>query len=67
MAGDYYTITNYAARPVPVQRPHPPFLIGGGGRRTLSLAGTEADIVGLASHPSQRKCRREVADPCGDA
>jgi alkanesulfonate monooxygenase SsuD/methylene tetrahydromethanopterin reductase-like flavin-dependent oxidoreductase (luciferase family) len=31
-----------------VQRPHPPFLIGGGGRRTLSLAGAEADIVGLA-------------------
>jgi probable F420-dependent oxidoreductase len=48
VAGDYYTITNYAARPVPVQRPHPPFLIGGGGRRTLSLAGAEADIVGLA-------------------
>jgi alkanesulfonate monooxygenase SsuD/methylene tetrahydromethanopterin reductase-like flavin-dependent oxidoreductase (luciferase family) len=47
-AGDYYTISNYAARPVPVQRPHPPFLIGGGGRRTLSLAGAEADIVGLA-------------------
>jgi len=47
-AGDYYTITDYAGQPVPVQRPHPPFLIGGGGRRTLSLAGTEADIVGLA-------------------
>lgn len=46
--GDHYTITDYAAQPVPVQRPHPPFLIGGGGRRTLSLAGTEANIVGLA-------------------
>ena len=32
----------------PVQRPRPPILIGGGGRRTLSLAGREADIVGLA-------------------
>jgi alkanesulfonate monooxygenase SsuD/methylene tetrahydromethanopterin reductase-like flavin-dependent oxidoreductase (luciferase family) len=31
-----------------VQRPHPPFLIGGGGRRTLELAAREADIVGLA-------------------
>ena len=46
--GDYYTITDYDAKPVTFQRPHPPFLIGGGGRRTLSLAGTEADIVGLA-------------------
>jgi probable F420-dependent oxidoreductase len=47
-AGEHYTITDYAARPVPVQRPHPPFFIGGGGRRTLSLAGREANIVGLA-------------------
>jgi probable F420-dependent oxidoreductase len=47
-AGEHYTITEYAAKPVPVQRPHPPFFIGGGGRRTLTLAGREADIVGLA-------------------
>jgi probable F420-dependent oxidoreductase len=47
-AGDHYTITDYDAEPTPVQRPHPPILIGGGGRRTLSLAGREADIVGLA-------------------
>ncbi|HEY2272235.1 MAG TPA: TIGR03621 family F420-dependent LLM class oxidoreductase [Jatrophihabitantaceae bacterium] len=47
-AGEHYTITDYAAKPLPVQRPHPPFFIGGGGRRTLTLAGREADIVGLA-------------------
>jgi probable F420-dependent oxidoreductase len=47
-AGEHYTITDYAAQPAPVQRPHPPFFVGGGGRRTLSLAGREADIVGLA-------------------
>jgi probable F420-dependent oxidoreductase len=47
-AGEHYTITDYTAEPVPVQRPHPPFFIGGGGRRTLALAGREADIVGLA-------------------
>ena len=35
-------------QPKPVQKPHPPFLIGGGGRRTLELAGREAQIVGLA-------------------
>jgi probable F420-dependent oxidoreductase len=46
--GEHYTITDYAAEPVPVQRPHPPFFIGGGGRRTLTLAGQEADTVGLA-------------------
>ena len=47
-AGEHYTITDYVAQPIPVQRPHPPFFIGGGGRRTLTLAGQEADIVGLA-------------------
>jgi probable F420-dependent oxidoreductase len=47
-AGEHYTITDYTAGPVPIQRPHPPFFIGGGGRRTLTLAGREADIVGLA-------------------
>jgi probable F420-dependent oxidoreductase len=47
-AGEHYTITAYTAGPVPVQRPRPPFFIGGGGRRTLELAAREADIVGLA-------------------
>jgi probable F420-dependent oxidoreductase len=47
-AGEHYTITDYTAEPVPVQRPHPPFFVGGGGRRTLELAAREADIVGLA-------------------
>ena len=46
--GEHYTITDLDAYPKPVQRPHPPFFIGGGGRRTLSLAGREAQIAGLA-------------------
>ncbi|HSK92968.1 MAG TPA: TIGR03621 family F420-dependent LLM class oxidoreductase [Candidatus Angelobacter sp.] len=47
-SGEHYTITEYDAQPKPVQRPHPPLLIGGGGRRTLELAAREANIVGLA-------------------
>ena len=47
-AGQHYTITDYHGYPKPVQRPYPPFLIGGGGRRTLELAAREANIVGLA-------------------
>jgi probable F420-dependent oxidoreductase len=46
--GDHYVVTDYDARPKPIQRPHPPFLIAGGGRRTLELAAREANIVGLA-------------------
>jgi alkanesulfonate monooxygenase SsuD/methylene tetrahydromethanopterin reductase-like flavin-dependent oxidoreductase (luciferase family) len=47
-SGEHYTITDYDAHPKPVQKPHPPILIGGGGRRTLTLAAREANIVGLA-------------------
>jgi probable F420-dependent oxidoreductase len=47
-AGEHYTINGLDGYPKPVQRPHPPFFIGGGGRRTLALAGREAEIVGLA-------------------
>lgn len=47
-AGEHYTITDYTGYPVPTQRPHPPFFIGGGGKRTLTMAGREADIIGLA-------------------
>jgi probable F420-dependent oxidoreductase len=46
-AGSHYTITDYDGQPVPVQRPHPPLLIGGGGPRVLSIAAREADIVGV--------------------
>jgi probable F420-dependent oxidoreductase len=46
--GRYYRITDHDGGPKPIQQPHPPFMIGGGGRRTLTLAAREAQIVGLA-------------------
>ena len=45
-AGEHYTITGHDGLPKPVQRPQPPLFIGGGGRRVLTLAAREADIVG---------------------
>jgi probable F420-dependent oxidoreductase len=50
-SGDFVQVRGYAGRPRPVQRPHPPIMIGGGGRRVLSLAGREADIVSISSVP----------------
>jgi probable F420-dependent oxidoreductase len=46
-SGEHYTITHLDSLPKPVQRPHPPFLIGGGAKRVLTIAGREAQIVGI--------------------
>lgn len=46
--GEHYTITDHQGVPKPAQRPHPPFFLGGGGKRLLTLAAREAQIVGLA-------------------
>jgi probable F420-dependent oxidoreductase len=46
-AGEHYTVTNYEGFPKPVQAPCPPVLIGGGGKRVLSYAAREADIIGI--------------------
>jgi probable F420-dependent oxidoreductase len=45
--GEHYRVTDYASYPVPAQRPGPPIVIGGGGKRVLSLAAQHADIVGI--------------------
>jgi probable F420-dependent oxidoreductase len=52
--GKHYTITEMDGRPKPVQKPHPPILIGGGGKRVLKLAGREAQIVGFAPRIGSR-------------
>jgi probable F420-dependent oxidoreductase len=44
-AGKYYTIKQLHPLPKPVQQPHPPIMIGSGGRRMLTLAAREADII----------------------
>jgi probable F420-dependent oxidoreductase len=45
--GKHYEISGLDGLPKSVQAPHPPVLIGGGGRRVLQLAGAMADIVGI--------------------
>jgi probable F420-dependent oxidoreductase len=44
-AGAHYAIAGLDGLPKPVQRPLPPLLIGGAGKRMLGIAGREADIV----------------------
>ena len=45
--GEHYTVRGHDGQPTCIQLPHPPFLLGGGGRKMLSLAAREAEIVGL--------------------
>jgi probable F420-dependent oxidoreductase len=47
-AGRHYRVTKHTIHPRPVQHPRPPILVGGNGPRLLTLAATEADIVGLS-------------------
>ena len=46
-AGVHYTITDAQGLPRPHSVPHPQIVIGGGSRRILSVAGREADVVGI--------------------
>jgi probable F420-dependent oxidoreductase len=61
-SGTYYTATGLRPTPRPVQQPHPPILIGGAGRRMLTLAAREADII-LLVPPVEEKLEwiREAA------
>jgi probable F420-dependent oxidoreductase len=48
--GKYYQIQDGSGldrTPQPVQKPYPPILIGAGGKRMLSIAAREADIIGI--------------------
>jgi len=48
-AGEHYRITGLVGAPKPVQAPLPPLYVGGGGKRLLSFAAREADIVGIGA------------------
>jgi probable F420-dependent oxidoreductase len=45
--GSHYRVTDFTGTPRPVQAPCPPILVGGGGKRVLSIAARQADIIGI--------------------
>jgi probable F420-dependent oxidoreductase len=47
ISGEHYAVRGLTGFPEPVQRPHPPLLLGAGSPRMLAMAGREADIVGI--------------------
>jgi len=45
--GPYFSIEKAYNYPRPVQKPHPPIMIGGSGKRVLQIAGAEAQLANL--------------------
>ncbi|WP_249714960.1 LLM class F420-dependent oxidoreductase [Rhizomonospora bruguierae] len=69
--GEFYRVPRMSARPKPVQRPHPPILLGGGVPAALRRAGRLADgwVCGsgpdLAAIGDQVRTVREAAESAG--
>jgi len=49
VAGEFYQFDESILWPKPVQQPHPPILLGGGGKGLLRVAAKHADIVNIIS------------------
>jgi F420-dependent oxidoreductase-like protein len=63
-AGKYYTLTEARHEPKPVQRPYPPFTIGGAGEKlTLRVVAKHAAIYNLANgSPDDVRHKNAVLD-----
>ncbi len=59
--GEHYTVDNAQGSPRPFTTPHPPIVIGGGGKRVLSLAAREANIVGVTANARSGEMGAEAA------
>lgn len=63
--GPHYELGAARIWPRPIQQPHPPIIMGGGGPRMLRLAAREADIVGFIPQFSRRG--RPILTDVGEA
>jgi probable F420-dependent oxidoreductase len=50
--GRYYQVDGLDPLPATVQKPRPPIMLGGAGRRMLRIAAREADIINFPDRPS---------------
>jgi probable F420-dependent oxidoreductase len=59
--GAHYSVSRLEGLPKPVQQPHPPLLVGGGGKRVLQLAAREANIVSVHCNLGKGQLDSEAA------
>jgi probable F420-dependent oxidoreductase len=65
--GRYYRLTGLRGSPKPKQQPHPPILVGGGGRRLLTVAGQVADVISIMPRSRRDGSGLEDADASAEA
>ncbi len=66
--GKHYTVTDALGLPKPVQKPYPPIMIGGVGKKVLlRLVAKHADMWNTAGHAEKMKGLIDVIDRHGEA
>jgi probable F420-dependent oxidoreductase len=65
--GKHYRLKELTAGFKTIQQPHPPFVIGGGGHRLLTLAAKQADIVSIMPRSKSDGAGLEDADASAES
>lgn len=58
--GPFFKVEKAYNNPRPLQKPHPPIMVGGSGRKLLEISGREADIANLAPPLTRGRLDAEV-------
>jgi alkanesulfonate monooxygenase SsuD/methylene tetrahydromethanopterin reductase-like flavin-dependent oxidoreductase (luciferase family) len=61
-AGEYYQLKNAQSRPLSVQKPRPPLVIGAFGPRMLKIVATYADTWNAFGTPKEMRERNQMLD-----